>query len=347
MDLSTPAVSPEDDKNKTTYGCVSGVFTCQTTDASKLCVYDALCKLKDNGDFDIGGTYCETEPEFWFFITTSSCHGNNHLLNLFVCHRKTGAFSIETSNGSTLVQKVAPDDDVPHLLLPESFSSYMFRSTKPNQNFFIKTFCFNDLERFNQSCTLIIPIKINVNPKFVLNSNVVKSIKLQHDLSGLLTKQETTDFVLESASHKKFQTHKILLAAHSPVLRNMIKNSNVTSLSVDVSDVDMELLLEFIYTGTIKDVMKQDCLKLLDIADKFQLKQLFALTQHVIGDQISVNNAVEMAVIAKRYKLEDLQKKVFGYIANHPKVMETKAWNDLTDVELTKYLFRYTRSMKD
>lgn len=347
MDISPATSRPNVETCNSPLGHVSAVYKCKTSEATNLCVYDALSKLNDNGEFDIGGTYTDSpsQPEFWFFYTTSVCHGGNHLLNLFVCHRKTGSFAIDISNSNELTQKVG--DDVPHLLIPYTMANYTFKSTKPNQNFFIKTFCFKRLERFNQSCTLFIPIKITVNPKFVLNVNVVKSIKLQHDLSGLLTKQETTDFVLESASHKKFPTHKILLAAHSPVLRNMLKNSDVSSMFIDITDNDMELLLQFIYTGTIKDVMKQDCLKLLEIADKFQLTQLFTLTQHVIGDQINVNNAVEMAVIAKKYKLEDLQKKVFAYIANNPKVLETDAWNDLTDVELTKYLFRYTRSMME
>ena len=328
-------------------GLVSGIFKCQTNEATKLCVHDALSKLKDDGDFDIGGTYVNHEPEFWFFYTTSMGHGGNHLLNLFVCHRKVGPFAIDVSNSNELTQKVAPEDDVPHLLLPQTMTKFSFRSTKPNKNFYIKTYCFKHLERFNQSCTLFIPVKITVNPKFVLNSCVVKSIKLQHDLSDLLRKQETTDFVIESATHKKFPTHKILLAAHSPVLRNMLKNAELSSMFIDISDYDVELLLQFIYTGTIKDVMQQDCLKLLEIADKFQLTQLFTLTQHVIGNQINVNNAVEMAVIAKKYKLEDLMKRVFSYIAKNPKVMETPAWNDLTDVELTKYLFRYTRAMEE
>ncbi|KAJ8734502.1 hypothetical protein PYW08_013752 [Mythimna loreyi] len=326
---------------------VSQVYRCQTSDASKLCVHEVLGKLKEDGLFDIGGTYADTEPEFWFFYTTSLCHGGNHLLNLFVSYKKTGTFSIDISNSNELTQKILPEDDVPHLILPETMTKYTFKSTKQNKNFFIKTFCFKNLEHFNQTSSLYIPVKITVNPKFELNVNVVKSIKLQHDLSGLLTKQEITDFVLESATRKKFPTHKILLAAHSPVLRNMLKNSELTSMFIDISDNDMELLLQFIYTGTIKDVMKQDCLKLLEIADKFQLVQLFTLAQHVIGDQITVNNAVEMAVIAKKYKLEDLQKKVFAYIAKNPKVLETKAWNDLDDVELTKCLFRYTRSMAE
>lgn len=330
-------------------GYVSAIHNCQTADASKLCIYDACNKLNENGDYHIGGTYADTDPEFWFYFTTTYCHGNNRLLNLFVCHRKPGNFSIQVSNSNELTQKSIPDEDVPYLLLPNTLTTgNIFKSTKPNQNYFIKTFCFSrDLSTFNTSSTLIIPIKINVNPKFVLDENIVKSIKLQHDLSALLTKQEKTDFVLESMTHKQFPTHKILLAAHSPVLRNMIKNAKLTSLFIDISDNDMELLLEFIYTGTIKNVMTQDCMKLLEIADRFQLRPLFMLTQHVIGDQINVTNAVEMAVIAKKYNLDELQNKVFDFIIKNPEVMKTDAWMNLKDVELTKYLFQYMHNMRD
>ncbi|KAF9413808.1 hypothetical protein HW555_008076 [Spodoptera exigua] len=327
-------------------GSVSAAFKCMTSDATKLCVHDALFKLKGTGDYDIGGTYADGDPEFWFFYTVSVCHGDNHLLNLFVCHRKTGTFSIEVANSSSLTQKVSPGDDVPYLLLPEdNMVKFNFKSTKPNLNYFIKTFCFKKLDRFNKASTLFIPIKITVNPKFELNNDIVKSIKLKHDLSGLLTKQETTDYILESASCKQFPTHKILLAAHSPVLMKMIKESDVASLVIDISDKDMELLLEFIYTGTIKNIMQEDCVKLLQIADRFQLTQLFTLTQHVIGDQINPNNAIEMAIVAKKFKLHDLLKRVFTYIAKNPKVLDSEGWKNLQDVELAKDLFQYSRNL--
>ncbi|CAB3259266.1 unnamed protein product [Arctia plantaginis] len=293
--------TPHETNTRNVYGYVSPIYSCQTTEATKLCIYEACKKLKDSDEFHIGGTYSGTEPEFWFHYTTSYCHGNNHLLNLFVYHRKAGNFSVQVSDSNQLTLKKVLEDDVPHVELPSTLTaSKIFRSTKPNQNYYLKTYCFNkELDSFNPSSTLIIPIKIVVDPKYVLNENIVNSMKLQHDLSALLTKQEKTDFTLESATHKQFPTHKILLAAHSSVLRNMIKSSKLKSLFIDISDNDMELLLEFIYTGTIKNVMKQDCLKLLEIADKFQLKPLFMLTQHTIGDQITIGNAVEVAVIAK------------------------------------------------
>ncbi|XP_075989418.1 BTB and MATH domain-containing protein 40-like [Anticarsia gemmatalis] len=341
---------PEANKAKAPLGYVSAVHRCQTGKATKIVIYDACAKIINGGEYDIGGTYLPSQdPELWFFFTVSLCHGKNRLVNLFVCHRNIGAFSIQVPMSGNVTQKTVPEHDVPILLLPSDFCSpLVFKSTKPNQNFFIKSFSINcDLTQFHSASTMVIPVKIEMNPKFILDDYIVKSIKLQHDLSSLLTKQEKTDFFLESSTNKKFPTHKILLAAHSPVLRNMIKDSKLTSLFIDLNDSDMELLIEFIYTGTIKDVMNQDCLKLLEIADKFKLKPLFMLIQHVIGDQISVTNAVEMAVIAKKYELTELQNKVFDFIIKNPEVMKTDAWMNLKDVELTKYLFQYMHTMRD
>lgn len=173
---------------------------------------------------------------------------------------------------------------------------------------------------------------------------MVKRIKLDHDFGGLLSQQDKTDFILESASRKQYKTHKIILAAHSPVLREMIKNS--TSQFIDSSDNDMELLLQFIYTGTIKDILTQDCMKLLEIADKFKIHNLFLLTQNAIYEQIDEKNAIEIAIISEKYELDDLQQNVFNFIKNKPEVLESEGWKNLNDVNLAKKLFQFIQTSK-
>ncbi|XP_028161554.1 protein maternal effect lethal 26-like [Ostrinia furnacalis] len=180
-----------------------------------------------------------------------------------------------------------------------------------------------------------------MNSSNCLNNDVIMSIKLHHDLSGLLSKKEKTDYILTSASGKKFPAHKIILVAHSPNLRNLIKDSESDSLFIDIQDHDMDLLLQFLYTGTIKDIIKQNCINLLKIADKFQLENLFLLTQYAIGEQINVENAINIAVIARKYNLSKLQLKVFSFIKDNPKVMQTESWEKLQDVELTKKLLEH------
>lgn len=328
---------------------ISTINYCETSEATHLTLFDAGAKLRQSGEYNIGGTYSDGEPELWFYFTTSYCHGVNYLLNLFFCQRKAGSYAIQVSDSNEVLNKPMNDENITHLMLPKVFSrTYTFKSVKPDQHHYIKTFCIDrDMSKYGPVCTLVIPIIITVNPVSLLNENIMKYIKLQHDLSGLLTKQEKTDFVLESVTHKQFPTHKILLAAHSPVLRDMIKNAKLKSLFIDISDNDVELLIEFIYTGTIKNIMQHHCSKLLEIADKFQLKALFLLTQYVVRGQINVDNAVEMAIVAKKYNLEELQNKVFDFIIKNPEVMKTEAWLNLKDVELTKFLFQYMHSIKD
>ncbi|KAL0850570.1 hypothetical protein ABMA28_012342 [Loxostege sticticalis] len=329
-------------------GSVSCIHRCKSEDAKKLCIYDAPHKLKHSGEYDIGGTYTENESDLWFYYSTSICPGYNYLLNLFVCHRKVGSFSIGVSNSNELTNTERPNEISGWSFLPRSLIWYHFRSAQPNEIYYIKTFCFSekDLKTMDRN-NLFIPINLVINSTPSLNNDVLMSIKLQHDLSGLLTKKEKTDFVLISASGKKFPTHKIILVAHSPIIRNLIKDSEQDSLFIDIQDSDMELLLQFMYTGTLQDIAKQDCLNLLNIAGKFQLQNLFLLAQYAIGEQINIESAVNIALMAQKYKLDELKSRVFSFIKKNPKVMQTESWKNLNDVELTKQLIEYIYSDRD
>ncbi|CAH0747708.1 unnamed protein product [Diatraea saccharalis] len=323
-------------------GSVSTLHRCQTVDAKKLCIYDLNLKIKHISQYDIGGTYTGDEPDLWFYYSTSVCPGYNYLLNLFVCHRKIGNFSVGVSDSNEIKVKNQHADISGWTMLPDSLTWFTYKSTMPNENYHIKTYCFTerDMKYFNDTIVLI-PISIIPNSSPSLNSDIIKSIKLQYSLNGILSKQENTDFILESASKNKFSTHRIILAAHSPVLRSLIKDLKTTSLSIDISDSDMNLLLEFLYTGTVNDILKQDCVSLLRIADKFQLTNLFLIAEYATELQINVENAVDVAQLAHRYKLENLWQKVLDFIKKNPKVMQTNGWKNLKDIELTKQLVEH------
>ncbi|CAH0405722.1 unnamed protein product [Chilo suppressalis] len=326
-------------------GSVSTLHRCETIDAKKLCIYDLDCKIKITNEYDIGGTYTGEEPDLWFYFTTSVCPGNNYLLNLFVCHRKIGNFSIGVSNSNEYKVRDRPADISGWTILPRTLTWYTFKSAAPNENYHIKTFCFaeKDVTYFHNNIVFI-PISIVLNASHSLNSDIIKSIKLKHDHSSVLNKQEHTDFVLESATTNKFPTHRIILAAHSPVLRSLIKDSKVTSMSLDISDSDMTILLEFLYSGTINDILNQDCDTLLKLADKFQLSNLFLIAELVTAEHINVENAVDIALLAQRYKLQNLRHKVLSFIKNNPKVMQTDGWAKLKDVNLIKQLVEHIYS---
>lgn len=324
---------------------VSAINKCETEEARRLSIYDLSHKLAHCDIYDIGGTYLEGEPELWFYFSTSACPGGTFLLNIFVCHRNIGDIKIGISDAVQVNIRKKRDPSQYHL--SDTLTFYSFRSGRANEHHYIKTFRFDgNAIKTLENNILCIPISIDNNSKYVLNNEIVKQIKLEHDLSELLTKQEKTDFILESVNKRQFPAHQIILAAHSPVLRDLMKCSSSKTAFIDISDNDMELLLQFIYTGTIKDINKQDCLKLLEIADKFQLKDLFLLTQYAIKEQIDVKNAVEVASLAEKYSLDMLQTSVFGFIKNHPEILETEGWKNLTDVKLAKKLFSFMQQQR-
>lgn len=324
---------------------VSTLYKCTTKQATKLCVFDIKNKLNCEDRYDIGCTYtAEQEPEFWFYYTTSPCPNQNYLLNLFVTRKAPGNFSIGISESYRMGPEVTQTQT--SLTLSESLNWHSFCSASNNDSHYIKTFCFSKEEFENlDRLILFIPISIQADAKVILSDDVINSIKLQHDMGALLAKTDKSDFVLISSSKREFPVHRIILAAHSPILRDLMKE-NSESLVVDITDNDMELFLQFIYMGTVKNVLKQDCKQLLNIAKKFEVQALFLLAQHVIGDTVDVDNAVDIAILAKKYKLDDLLSKVCDFIADHPEVTNTKGWKNLDDVELTKYFFVHMHATK-
>ncbi|KAM3957064.1 uncharacterized protein ACR2FA_008992 isoform 1-T1 [Aphomia sociella] len=304
------------------HGIISTLHKCQSKEAKKICIYDPLYKLKQSQYFDIGGTYTNTESDLWFYMTTLPFSEKNYLLNLFVCHRKIGNVSITVNfNGTTHTQ--------------------ILKSMQPNENYHLKSFSLREEDlKLLADRNIYIFVSIDTNLNQLINNEVIKKIKLQQNLSEVFLKQEKTDFILESANKKQFSTHKIVLAAHSPVLREMM-DSGKTSAFIDISDENMELLLEFLYKGTISNIKERDCMQLQEVADKLKLENLFLLTQYAFSKQINTDNAVKIAQLAKKYNLEKLWAEVCIFIKKNPQVMATEGWTSLTDVDLAKQLCQF------
>ncbi|XP_061709650.1 uncharacterized protein LOC133519628 [Cydia pomonella] len=322
---------------------ISSLHKRQTTSAKHLCIYDIFNKLQRYGEYDIGGTFTDNEPDLWFYFNTSFCPGNKCLLNLFVCLRKVGSFSIGISKSPEVTHGPVTANSPGRSYLPYEFKWQVFKSNQPDEKYFVKTYCFTPKNL--EGRILCIPIVIKTDPASPFNMDLIKQIKLNHDFGELLSKQEKTNYIIESASRKQYQVHKIILAAHSPLLRNKVKN-DTNSLFLDINDNDMELLLQFLYTGTIKDILRQDCINLLDIAGKFELGNLFFLVQYAIAEQINVANCMEIALISERYNLEKLQTTVFQFIKENSEVYETEGWKNLNDVNLIKKMIQYVNTNK-
>lgn len=260
---------------------MSRISKCQSSEARRLVIFDIFRKL-DNEIHHIGGTYTDENPDLWFYYSVTPCPGGYFLLSLFVCHRRAGVFSIGINELTELTFTQKSDCPQPQHL-SETLSWHTFMSAQANEHHFIKALKFTktNVESMENNF-LYIPIKIETSCKQILNSEEVKQIKLRHDFGDLLNKEEDTDFILESITKRQFPVHKAILAAHSPVLKKFLQHLSSNTAIVDINDDDMELLLEFIYTGTLRNVHKLDHFKLLEIADRFQLKDLFLLAQYML-----------------------------------------------------------------
>uniref|UniRef100_A0A0N5C693 BTB domain-containing protein n=1 Tax=Strongyloides papillosus TaxID=174720 RepID=A0A0N5C693_STREA len=86
---------------------------------------------------------------------------------------------------------------------------------------------------------------------------------------------------------KTFNVHKIVLIAHSPVLRTMLVEHKETkecienTLNIDWVEIPtLQLMINFMYTGTIPDTLSGDeFVDLLQLADRYNITLLHTLCQ--------------------------------------------------------------------
>lgn len=219
--------------------------------------------------------------------------------------------------------------------------AYTFHSKTKDENIYLKTYTFTKKEIDSlEKHILLLPIKITVNTQFSLSDDVVRTIKNYHNSTGILARDSNTNYTIESLSGQIFGVHKILLAASSPVLLNLIK-TNENSLKLDLDDSNIEILLEFLYTGAVINTTNVNHLNALELAEKFQFSEMSAWIQDVICKDINVNNAVDVAVLAKKLQKQKMSEIVFAFIKKHPEVLNTDAWKKIDDVLLIKSLLNY------
>lgn len=334
-------------ENKPENAYISTMFRCQSTEATHLCIMDADLKLSNENNYDIGGAYRKDKPEFWFYYTTTMCPKHVYLLNLFVCHRQSGTFALGVPNSSEMSHN--KQSQYKETTLQNNMSWYYYKSTLKDEKYYIKTYAFTlqDLKNLRNS-TLLIPLCIKIDQSIALNEQIERSIRFDFDIVTSISKQEKPDYVLISKSGKEYPVHKLILTAQSPVLGAKARDSKTNSINLDTDNEEIEILLEFIYTGTLKELkgfsMAELGQKLLEIYDKYQIKSLDTLIQLLLVRVIDVNNAVDMVKIAMNHNLMDLKQTVFKFIKNNPQVLKTKSWKELNNAEVVKALYQFSNT---
>ncbi|XP_057318255.1 speckle-type POZ protein B-like [Microplitis mediator] len=178
--------------------------------------------------------------------------------------------------------------------------------------------------------------------------------RITDDLKELYDSKSNSDVILV-VGNEKFNAHKIILSARSPVFSAMFthKMKENRDNEVAIPDIEPEIvnkLLEFIYTDEIND-LDMDAASLLDAADKYQLLKLKSLCEESLSKSASIDNAIELMILADLHNANQLFERVLELvIKNIEDVINTPEYKILEESKpllLTKLIKKQATLIKN
>lgn len=147
---------------------------------------------------------------------------------------------------------------------------------------------------------------------------------LSEDLGSLFKSQKSGDVTI-SVGDKDLLVHKVILAARSAVFATMFAHEMKESQQnrVIIKDIDYEALREmliYIYSGKSPNIESLSD-RLLVAADKYNLGGLKTMCQEVLCSKVTVENAVDLLVLADKHCAEQLKVQANDFIRTHLKDM--------------------------
>ncbi|XP_015905766.1 speckle-type POZ protein B-like [Parasteatoda tepidariorum] len=157
-----------------------------------------------------------------------------------------------------------------------------------------------------------------------LNSREVNCFPtLQEDLQALFKSKKFCDVKLR-VGDELLLAHKSFLAARSPVFAAMFDQEMIESQTgiVDICDVSVDTLnkfLEFVYTGTVSELDTESSIKLLVVADKYQVLSLKEKCCSNLMRDLSEDNAGDIFDIADCMGLKLLSSAALDFVKAYEK----------------------------
>ncbi|PZC79589.1 protein maternal effect lethal 26-like [Helicoverpa zea] len=321
---------------------VYGHRACQTREVKWLCLDNIYQKFYRPNFYDIGGTYMQDVADYWFSYKTEQV-GNTFLLHLFICNHGVSSFSVALSCGN----KFKVDKKSSTVYLQQYLTEFQFKQLSELSHTYLTTYSFSDLDiECLKNRKLFIAVSFPFTDAEGVSLEVIDNIKLNHDCSALFTDPIGSDFVIESADGAKFNIHKVILAAHSEVFKAMLKGETAESQNsyvklIDVSGEDLRYMLEYIYTGTVKDIENTNFASLLMLADRYNLKGLWELSEFALSEHLTLDNAIDILIVADMYDSDFLKAEALKYIKENKEVLRSSSFDEINNPELLKQLCTY------
>ena len=154
-----------------------------------------------------------------------------------------------------------------------------------------------------------------------------------HVLTSLFENKLFADVTIKCGD-AEFKVHKAILASQSPVFKKMLESDMKEQRTnvIEVSDVDQAVIsdmLAYLYTGSAPH-MDTLVKELLNVANKYELPQLFAMCENHLKSEMNVASAIELLVFADMHHASYLKEACLNYIYhNSAAVHSTSQWKEL------------------
>ena len=143
--------------------------------------------------------------------------------------------------------------------------------------------------------------------------------------------RELCDLSLVSDDGQTFPCHKLLLSAHSPVLRRLLASPGMSSLApvflmFGISSAEVNNILQFFYTGQVV-LQTSEVQGFMKTAEKLEMSNI--AEEH--EDDISISKRKRSRPSKKIYSKEGVKKVKDKFEINH--VLKVEVNNDTEEVE--------------
>uniref|UniRef100_A0A0A9YUL4 TD and POZ domain-containing protein 4 n=1 Tax=Lygus hesperus TaxID=30085 RepID=A0A0A9YUL4_LYGHE len=183
-----------------------------------------------------------------------------------------------------------------------------------------------------------------VEPDFSFDH--IKSSCLKLELLRQGQKLSDVDFLVDG---KRFEAHKIVLAAVSPVFLAMFESGMKECISNEIvlTDTDpegFENFLKFVYSGGVPDM--KHVVTLVNLADKYHVLALFDLCVDFMGKTLNECNVSERLQLAELHGVASLKTSCLDFIRDHlESVSSSEGWARIVgDLRLTSQVAQALQS---
>lgn len=173
------------------------------------------------------------------------------------------------------------------------------------------------------------------------------------NISSLLSSGWHADVKLSVGDHE-VDAHSVILAARSPVFKQMLDSGMKESSTHRVSITDMDpgvlnLFINFMYSGTVDDLScagEATICALMHAGSKYEVPSLVEFCAEKVKEFVSVDNSVDWLLVAEQFNVERLRDFCAKFIGTHlSQVQTTPGWERLMQdkqmvFDLAPLLFR-------